>query len=98
MRYRKRLSKRRERSCDRLLAFRIGVRMKQADREYLRAAVGSHPANSRELRAAQRLDDAAIEQRALGDTEAHRAADERLWPRRGQRVQVVAILPADLDQ
>ena len=48
--------------------------------------------------AAERLGDTAVEQRALGDAEAHRATDQRFRPRRRQRVQVVAVLAADFDQ
>ncbi len=98
MRDRERPSQQRKRSCDCLLARRIRVRVKQADGKCLGATAGREPANSRELGAAQRLDDAAVEQRALGDAEAHRALDQRFRPRGRESVQVVAVLAANLDQ
>ena len=98
MRDRERAAKRRERARDRLFGSWIGVRMEQADGECVGAAARCEPANSCELIAANRLDGAAVEQRALIDAEAHRATDERLRTRRRERVQVVAILAADFDQ
>src|SRR5579863_1711291 len=72
--------------------------MQQADSERLCAASRSELSHTGELSASERTNDSAVEERALRNSEAHRACHERSGPRRRQRVQVVAILTPNLDQ
>ncbi len=81
-----------------LLAVWIGITVKQADGEGMCLAGGGEFCDARDFGGAEFKRDLAVEQGALRDSNAHRTRHQRLRARRRQRIDVGAILPANLDQ
>ena len=86
MRNGKRQPKRLECTCNRLFTLGVGVRMQQADGNRFSAGLLSDLADLQQFRLIQRRRELAVEVSSPADSETHVARDQRLRPRRGERV------------
>jgi hypothetical protein len=95
---RKRKAERDERARQRLLALRVDVGMEQADSDRFGPAARGGAARALQLGAGQAQRDLTVEIGPFRDPDPHRARDQRLGPRRRERIKLAAVLAPDLDK